>query len=205
MILGWVTRPKADGTVGAPEGFRQFQIKYLLAWSLCVLADWLQGPYVYALYEAYGYTREENARLFVAGFGASFVFGTFVAGLADTLGRKRMVLVYCALHIASCMTKHVNHFGVLMVGRITGGIATSILFSVFESWLVYEHSMRHSFPGTLLSYNFSLMWFVNYLVAVVSGLGSQSFVDMLALRPVIGPIHFGGYLMPFDLAILAIV
>ena len=27
-----------------------------------------------------------------------------------------------------------------MVGRLLGGIATSILYSAFESWLIYEHN-----------------------------------------------------------------
>lgn len=27
-----------------------------------------------------------------------------------------------------------------MVGRLLGGVATSILYSAFESWLVYEHN-----------------------------------------------------------------
>merc|ERR1719453_1918651 len=165
-----MTRPKADSTVGAPEGFQKFQIKYLAAWSLCVLADWLQGPYVYALYEAYGYTRAENAQLFVAGFGASFVFGTFVAGFADSIGRKRAVLLYCLLYIVSCMTKHFNSMPVLMLGRVTGGVATSLLFSAFESWLVSEHTIRHSFNSKLLGYNFSMMYFVMYLTAVGTGL-----------------------------------
>lgn len=26
-----------------------------------------------------------------------------------------------------------------MLGRLLGGIATSILYSAFESWMVYEH------------------------------------------------------------------
>lgn len=46
-------------------------------------ADWLQGPYVYALYESYGFGIKEIAELFVAGFGSSMIFGTIVGGLAD--------------------------------------------------------------------------------------------------------------------------
>jgi hypothetical protein len=45
--------------------------------------DWLQGPYVYALYEHYGYTVKDIGRLFIAGFGSSMIFGTIVGSLAD--------------------------------------------------------------------------------------------------------------------------
>lgn len=45
--------------------------------------DWLQGPYVYALYEYYGFDVKDIGRLFIAGFGSSMVVGTVVGALAD--------------------------------------------------------------------------------------------------------------------------
>jgi MFS transporter, MFS domain-containing protein family, molybdate-anion transporter len=45
--------------------------------------DWLQGPYVYALYQHYGFDRGDIGRLFIAGFASSMVFGTIVGSLAD--------------------------------------------------------------------------------------------------------------------------
>ncbi len=45
--------------------------------------DWLQGPYVYALYEHYGFKVGDIGRLFIAGFGSSMIFGTIVGSLAD--------------------------------------------------------------------------------------------------------------------------
>eukprot|EP00971_Amphidinium_carterae_P197045 3911028-Amphidinium_carterae.1 len=117
---------------------KAFMREYLPVWYLAVAADWLQGPYVYALYEAYGYSGEEIAQLFVAGFGSSMLFGTFLGSLADSWGRKRSCLLYCAMYILSCLTKHYKNYLVLMLGRVTGGIATSILFSGFETWMVVK-------------------------------------------------------------------
>jgi len=51
--------------------------------SLSAAGDWLQGPYIYALYEHYGYKVGDIGRLFIAGFGSSMVFGTLVGALAD--------------------------------------------------------------------------------------------------------------------------
>ena len=45
--------------------------------------DWLQGPYIYALYEHYGYQVGDIGRLFIAGFASSMVFGTLAGALAD--------------------------------------------------------------------------------------------------------------------------
>ena len=54
-------------------------------------------------------------------------------------GRKMATLTYCLVYILSCMTKHWNDYHVLLLGRVLGGIATSLLWSAFESWLVTEH------------------------------------------------------------------
>jgi predicted MFS family arabinose efflux permease len=55
-------------------------------------------------------------------------------------GRKRACVTYCISYILSCFTKHSPEYKILMVGRVLGGIATSLLFSAFESWLVAEHN-----------------------------------------------------------------
>lgn len=43
----------------------------------------MQGPYVYALYDHYGYSEGDIGQLFIAGFGSSMLFGTIVGSLAD--------------------------------------------------------------------------------------------------------------------------
>ena len=43
---------------------------YLPAYLFATMADWLQGPYKYALYSSYGYTQRDIAHLFVAGYGS---------------------------------------------------------------------------------------------------------------------------------------
>ena len=55
-------------------------------------------------------------------------------------GRKLAGLAYVLFYMASCFTKHSPNYWILMLGRFFGGIATSLLFSAFESWLVSEHN-----------------------------------------------------------------
>lgn len=43
----------------------------------------MQGPYVYALYQHYGFAVGDIGRLFIAGFGASMVVGTIAGSMAD--------------------------------------------------------------------------------------------------------------------------
>ena len=87
-----------------PPAFTAFRNNYLVVYSLMMGAravrtpggfprvtrahhpaagDWLQGPYVYALYAAYGFSQADIGKLFIAGFGSSMVFGTVVGSLGD--------------------------------------------------------------------------------------------------------------------------
>ncbi|CAN1254693.1 Molybdate-anion transporter [Linum perenne] len=142
--------------------FNSFKNNYLLVYSLMMAGDWLQGPYVYYLYSQYGYGKGDIGQLFIAGFGSSMLFGTIVGS-----GRKRACITYCITYILSCITKHSPHYKVLMLGRILGGIATSLLFSAFESWLVAEHfksdekialvgAIQSLFEGSM--YTFVFLW-----------------------------------------------
>ncbi|CAN6709319.1 unnamed protein product [Malus baccata var. baccata] len=112
------------------------------------------------------------------------LFGTIVGSLADKQGRKRACITYCITYILSCITKHSPQYKVLMLGRILGGIATSLLFSAFESWLVAEHNKR-GFEQQWLSITFSKAIFLgNGVVAILAGLLGNTLVDALALGPV---------------------
>lgn len=186
-----------------PE-FKGFQRTYLVVYLFAMFADWCQGPYVYALYESYGFSVEDNALLFVCGFGSSAAFGTFIGSMADRSGRRLFALLYCVLYIVSCLTKHVNWFPILMVGRVTGGIATSLLFSVFDSWLICEH-IKRGFDEDLLGSTFSNAIFGNSIVAILAGRVSQFAADFKELSSISGNVMYGGYCAPFDVAICFLV
>lgn len=84
-------------------------------------------------------------------------------------GRKRAALTYCVTYTLGCLTKHFNSFWVLAGGRVLCGIATSLLFSAFESWLVSEHFKR-GFHADWLGSTFSSAVFLgNGLMAILSG------------------------------------
>lgn len=156
---------------------KKLQSDYLSAYVLAMFADWLQGPYVYALYHAYGFSKADNGVLFIFGFGSSMIFGTIIGGYADKFGRKRFAILFCAVYMASCLTKHFNNFYILILGRLLAGVATSLLFSVFESWLVSEHGKR-SLPDSVLANIFSWAMFGNSLVAIIAGFAAQWVSDL---------------------------
>ncbi|KAJ9539584.1 hypothetical protein OSB04_026090 [Centaurea solstitialis] len=187
--------------VTTSQPFTSFKNNYLLVYSLMMAGDWLQGPYVYYLYTTYGYGKGDIGQLFIAGFGSSMLFGTIVGSLADKQGRKRACVTYCITYILSCMTKHSPHYKVLLLGRVLGGIATSLLFSAFESWLVAEHNKR-GFEQQWLSLTFSKAIFLgNGLVAIISGLFGNFLVDTVSLGPV-APFDAAACILAIGMAII---
>lgn len=185
--------------VSGKDKLARFQRLYLPAFLTAMLADWLQGPFVYALYQGYGIDRQHNGYLFVGGFGASAIFGTFVGSAADQFGRKNFALLYCVVYFVHCLTKHMNVFAVLMVGRIMGGISTSLLFSVFDSWLVAE-SQQRGFDGDQLGNTFSLAYFGSSIAAILAGQLGELAANARPLTELGGGLHYGGYITPFDLS-----
>mmetsp|Transcript_8847 Transcript_8847/g.19135 ORF Transcript_8847/g.19135 Transcript_8847/m.19135 type:complete len:486 (+) Transcript_8847:198-1655(+) len=178
--------------------------KYLFVYLMAALSDWLQGPYVYALYSDYEFDQHEIAQLFVAGFGSSMVFGSFVGGIADQGGRRLFVIIFAAVYLASCVTKHFKSYNALMLGRLLGGVSTSLLFSVFEAWLIKAHADAN-LPKQCLPKSFSWAAFGNSAVAIMAGLVANHVAHASPMVPVSGTFHKGGFLNPFDLAIVALI
>ncbi|GMN31352.1 hypothetical protein TIFTF001_003208 [Ficus carica] len=116
-------------------------------------------------------------------------------------GRKRACVIYCITYILSCITKHSSDYKVLMLGRVLGGIATSLICSSFESWLVAEHNKR-GFDQKWLSLIFSKAIFIgNGLIAIVSGLVGNLLVHTLEFGPV-APFDAAGCFLAIGMAII---
>jgi len=188
--------------------YKSLLVRYLIVYLLAALSDWMQGPYVYELYSSYGFSKHDIAVLFVAGFGSSMLFGSFIGGLADSCGRKKFTLLFSLIYALSCVTKHFNDYNILMVGRILGGIATSLLFSVFDSWLIKAHAKAEL--TSHLSKSFSWMQYGNSCVAIFSGLLANKVTSMNKLHRTntedeTSLFYVGGLLNPFDIALVALI
>jgi len=164
--------------------FKSFQKSFFLVYFLALLGDWLQGPYVYKLYAYYGFQEAEIAILYIAGFASSVVFGTCTGPLADIFGRRKVAISFAVIYTFCCLTKLSTNFNWLFIGRIFGGIATSMLFSTFESWYVYEHTERHGFPAEWIGLTFSITTFWNGLIAIIAGIISNVGAETLGFGPV---------------------
>jgi MFS transporter, MFS domain-containing protein family, molybdate-anion transporter len=169
LCIALYYRTQVSSPVPTSPEFKTFQRSFIVVYTIMMMADWMQGPYVYALYKQYGFTQGQIGQLFIAGFGSSLLFGTVVGGFADKYGRKANCLLFAVLYSVGCVTKHFNDYWVLMFGRLMGGISTSILYSAFETWMVHEHKAL-GFADEWLNGTFSAMTFGSGLSAIVAGL-----------------------------------
>lgn len=164
--------------------FQKLQKCYLVIYCLACFADWLQGPYVYSLYKQYGYNEGEIAIFFIAGTISNSLFGTIAGALGDIYGRKILCFSYGILYTLCCLTKLSGHFQLLLVGRVFGGISTSILYSAFDSWYINEHINYYKFPNEWLNNTFAKATFLNATLAILAGVISYILVSVLEFGPI---------------------
>lgn len=165
------------------EQFQKLQKSYLSVYYLATFSDWLQGPYVYKLYSDYGFKEEDIAILYIVGFASSSICGMFIGHFADRYGRKMLCASYGIIYSVCCVTKISSNFYVLFIGRICGGISTSILFSTFEAWYINEHMNHFNLPPEWLNMTFSKAGFCTGFLAIIAGIVSQLSAENLNLGP----------------------
>jgi len=90
-----------------------------------------------------------------------------------------------------------------MLGRLLGGVSTSLLFSVFEAWLIRSH-FDADLPKSLLSKSFSWAAFGNSIIAILAGLIGNKIAEM-PMTQITDSVYVGRFLNPFDLAIGCLV
>ena len=125
---------------------KSLQLRFLAVFWLLRTADWLQGPYFYQVYASKSFgggSASASAmtwvsRLFLTGFASTAIFGPLVGRLIDSNGRKAGTLAFSVLYALGATSTKSNVLGVLLLGRVLGGIGTSLLFSAPEAWLVGE-------------------------------------------------------------------
>lgn len=143
-----------------------------------------QGPFLYSLYrEEHGVSSGTVSTLFTTGFLSGAVSAYATGTLADRHGRRLACLVFCAAYALSCALTMVPSLPLLFAARVLGGVSTSLLFSVFESWMVTDfHARGLGAKGGDLSRTFGVMSTLNSAVAIASGVFSEWVVGVSGTR-----------------------
>lgn len=140
---------------------RNFQLTFYIPYTIAVAVDWLQvtcrcllslletssnnwqGPHIYAIYKYEKNLPEKIvAALYATGFAAGAVSASFAGSYADRFGRKKACLLYCGLYFLTCLSMLSENLTILFLGRVAGGVSTTLLFSVFEAWMISDYHER---------------------------------------------------------------
>lgn len=92
-------------------------------------------------------------------------------------GRKRLCLIFCVTYALTCGCILFPYLPILLVGRVLGGISTSILYSAFESWLI-SSSTGLALPQSDLSTIMGRATLLNGFVATGAGIASNQLVSV---------------------------
>lgn len=192
-------RNEKDGQDAVARFKREFYPAYVLVFA----ADWMQvrlnpegsnctdslvnemkGPHIYALYKYQkGLPERTVAALYASGFIAAAVSASFVGQLADRHGRRAACLVYCVSYSVCCLSMVSGNTIVLFVGRMAGGLSTTLLYSVFETWMITEYHQRDlESAGLTLSNIFGTMTTISSMVAIFSGIFGDALVAVTQSR-----------------------
>ena len=158
-----------------PKLLANLSWKFLPVALLFRASNWLQGPYFYKLYSSKNSILQDlpggMTTLYVSGYVAGMTAGTLIGSFTDRCGRRNGC-VLCGLAFAfTCLTAHSNNLWVLLFGRLTAGIASTLLHSAFEAWLVSEATriggaeQKLSLVSSVLSSQTSMSSFI----AIISG------------------------------------
>ena len=164
----------SDGDAEAkPAGVKTLQAKFLVVFWLMRMADWLQGPYFYEVYSSkilngLPVSLDLVSKIFLVGFATTGVFGPFIGRFVDTIGRKAGTLAYAALYTIGALSTRSALLPLLLLGRVAGGLGTSLLFSAPEAWLVGEHQ-KGKYDGKWLGQTFGWAYAGDSLVAITAG------------------------------------
>jgi MFS family permease len=108
------------------------------------------------------------SKLFLIGFASTGLLGPWIGRFVDTCGRKAGTILFAILYSLGALSTRSSLLPLLLLGRIAGGIGTSLLFSAPEAWLVGEHT-KQGFDGKWLGETFGWAYSGDSIVAIAAG------------------------------------
>ncbi len=123
--------------------------------------------------------------MYVTAYIAAAASALVTGFLADRYGRRLACLVFCVVHTVSCFTVLSDSRIVLFAGRALSGVALTLLWTVFESWMVTEYNVRRLDQSSIsLSRMFGLMTTSNCMAAILGGVLGHCIVLLLGSRTI---------------------
>ncbi|KAJ8127752.1 hypothetical protein O1611_g5884 [Lasiodiplodia mahajangana] len=173
------------------EDARKLQWTFLRVYLMVVGSEWLQNPFMYPLFRNEKMLDEATvATLYSSTYVAAAISALFTGYLTDRFGRRKACLVFCGIHSLAAVSVCFDGLPILILGRVLGGIALTLLWTAFESWFIAEYNERGFAQSSVsLSSTFGTMTTYKCITAIFVGVLGHGVV--LALGSKIHPFIFG--------------
>ena len=121
--------------------------------------------------------------LYVCGFASTVILGTWAPIAAEKFGRKKLCVFFSIIYSLACFFKLSRSYGILILGKVLGGVATSLLFSAFEAWYVHAH-LENDFPKEWIAVTFTKAATWNGILAILAGIVGNTVAEWMNFGPV---------------------
>lgn len=171
---------------GKLEQATRFRTSFLSIYLLVMSSEWLSGPYLYP------FLRDDKAlpisivvALYATAYTSAAISALGVGFLADRYGRRNACLAECVIHSLACLSVVLgsDSLPVLFLGRVLAGVGLTLLWTVFESWMVTEWNARGlEGDGCEMSRMFGMMTTANCMTAIVGGVLGHCMVSFIGSK-----------------------
>nr|XP_043607218.1 molybdate-anion transporter [Erigeron canadensis] len=156
------------------SSFLRFQRHFIFIFSLSSVMEGMWS--VFGEYEMayFGLSKDQMVSSLVVGSASALFAGTCLGMLSDLIGRKKVCLMFCMLHLVISVCKRLFSHPSIWLASICLSIASSIYSFGFETWMVVEHDKL----GHRLDSLNEMFWLMTFLESA-SLIGSQVLVNWL--------------------------
>ncbi|VDP08400.1 unnamed protein product [Soboliphyme baturini] len=161
--------------------FVSFRNVFVIGHVGCLFAESLQAPFLYVLFNSYGYLESQIAVLYMSGLLVNIVFTMVTARLVQRVERRLLCCLCISLSCVACLLKLSQAYEVLLVSRALDGVVASLLLVPFHEWYLHEHLIRHDFPTEWIAVAFREVAVAHGFLAIVDDTQEAKgyFADML--------------------------
>ncbi|CAH1413362.1 unnamed protein product [Lactuca virosa] len=155
-----------------PSSLLRFQRKFLLVFCSASVMEGMWS--VFGEYEMayFGFNKDQMVSSLIIGSASALFVGTFLGMLSDLIGRKKVSLLFCILHLFVAILKTIFSHPSIWLASVCLSLATSIFLFSFETWMVVEHDKL----GHRLDSLNEMFWLMTFLESA-SLIGSQVFAN----------------------------
>ncbi|KAJ0490190.1 putative molybdate-anion transporter, MFS transporter superfamily [Helianthus annuus] len=157
-----------------PSSLLRFQRNFLLLFCFSSVMEGMWS--VFGEYEMayFGVSKEQMVSSLIIGSASALFLGTGLGMLSDLIGRKKICLMFCVLHLFVAIWKRLFSHPSIWLASVSLSLASSIFLFGFETWMVTEHDKL----GHRLDSLNEMFWLMTFLESA-SLIGSQVVANWL--------------------------